>query len=145
MNEPIDIEFVTQWRAAMNQLVKKLRKQSPSGQHLSLTERSTMSQLYQNQNMQPSELAANEHITNQSMSQVLNHLDELGYIVRTPSEVDKRRVHISLTVNGKAIWEQLKHERDEWLHKAIAATCSTEEQELFKQIIKPLRKLVDFK
>ena len=145
MNKPIDIEIVTQWRAAMNQLVKKLRKQSPSGQHLSLTERSTMSQLYQNQSMLPSELAANEHITNQSMSQVLNHLDEFGYIRRTPSDIDKRKVHISLTETGQATWTQLKHERDEWLHKAIISTCTPEEQELFKQMIGPLQKLVDFK
>src|SRR5215469_16463809 len=138
MSQSINIEFVTELRAAINQLVKKLRRESPSGQHLSLTERSTMAQLYQNQNMLPSELAANEHITNQSMSQILNHLDELGYILRTPSDEDKRKVHISLTEKGKATWTQLKHERDEWLHQAIITVCTPEEQELFKQIIGPL-------
>lgn len=145
MSEPIDIEFVTQWRATMNQLVKKLRKQSPSGQHLSLTERSTMAQLYQSGSLLPSELAANEHITNQSMSQVLNKLDELGYILRTPSGTDKRKVNISLTEKGSAVWAQLKHERDEWLHKAITSVCTPEEQDLFRHIIRPLQKVVDFK
>ena len=145
MRYSINIETVTELRGAINQLVKKLRKQSPSGQHLSLTERSTMSQLYQNGSMLPSELAANEHITNQSMSQILNNLDELGYILRTPSETDKRKVHVSLTEKGTDTWMQLKHERDEWLHAAITAVCTEEEQALFQQIIRPLQKVIDLK
>ena len=115
MDQEKDIQFASELRAVINKLVKKLRKESPTGQKFSLTERSTMSALYQHGALLPSELAAMEMITNQSMSQVLNHLSELGYIVRVPSETDKRKVNISLTEEGEKIFLQFKHERDEWL------------------------------
>ena len=145
MDQQADLQFVPELRAAINKLVKKLRKESPTGQKFSLTERSTMSSLYQHKALQPSELAAMEMITNQSMSQVLNHLFEMGYIVRIPSETDKRKVNISLSAEGENIFLQLRHERDEWLQQAVAQACTPYEQELLKQVIAPLTKLAAFK
>ena len=130
MDQQQDIQFASELRATINKLVKKLRKESPTGQKFSLTERSTMSSLYQHKALLPSELAAIEMITNQSMSQVLNHLSEMGYIVRVPSETDKRKVNISLSAEGENIFLQLKHERDEWLQMAIAKACSPQELSL---------------
>lgn len=145
MDQEQDIQFASELRAAINKLVKKLRKESPTGQKFSLTERSTMSALYQHKALLPSELAAMEMITNQSMSQVLNHLFEMGYIIRAPSETDKRKVNISLSAEGENIFLQFKHERDEWLQNAIKQACSPEDQELLKRVIGPLTKLVEFK
>ncbi len=104
-----------------------------------------MALLYQNKAMLPSELAATEMITNQSMSQVLNHLSELGYIVRLVSETDKRKVNISLSEEGESTLLRFRHERDEWLLKTIKAACTPEEQDVLKQAIGPLTKLIDFK
>jgi DNA-binding MarR family transcriptional regulator len=94
--------------------------------------------------MLPSELASIEKITNQSMSQILSHLDELGYIVRTPSETDKRKVFISLSESGESILMKMRSEREEWLIKAINDTCTHQERELLKKVITPLTKLVDY-
>jgi DNA-binding MarR family transcriptional regulator len=141
----IDIQFASELRNVITRLIKKLRKESPTSQRLSMTERSTMSLLQQHKILLPGELAAMEMITNQSMSQVLNHLYELGYITRTPSKTDKRKVIISLSGKGEEILELFRHERDEWIIKAIAETCSPEEQTMLKQIIVPLTKIVDYK
>ena len=103
-----------------------------------------MALLDQHDVLLPGELASMEMITGQSMSQVLNHLFELGYITRSISEADKRKINISLSANGKNILLQFRHERDEWLAKAINATCSPEEQQLLQQAIVPLKKLVDY-
>jgi len=142
MNSNADIQFASDLRSTITRLVKKLRKESPTGQQLSLTERSTMAQLYQNKAMLPSELAANEMITNQSMSQVLNHLSELGYITRTASETDGRKVNISLSELGEHTLQQFRHERDEWLADTIAHVCTPEELELLKQALVPLGKII---
>lgn len=142
MNSNADIQFASDLRSTITRLVKKLRRESPTGQRLSLTERSTMAELYRNKAMLPSELATNEMITNQSMSQVLNHLSELGYITRTASETDGRKVNISLSEHGEQTLLQFRHERDEWLADAIARACSPEEQELLKQVLVPLGKIV---
>lgn len=94
--------------------------------------------------MLPSELARQEKVTTQSMSQILNHLGDLGYIVRTPSETDKRKVMISLSETGQALLTNARHEGNEWLNKAITQTCSPEEQAILRQALGPLGKLVDF-
>jgi len=137
-------QLATDLRTATARLIKKLRKQSVTGQQLSLTERSTMSLLLQHKELLPSELAAMEKITNQSMSQILNHLFELGFISRRPSETDKRKVIISLTDEGEKTFLQVRAERDEWLLRAIAETCTEEEVQALQLAIGPLTKLVDF-
>jgi DNA-binding MarR family transcriptional regulator len=139
-----DHTLATDLGTVIIRLVKKLRKESATGQQLSLTERSTLSLLHQHKQMLPSELASMEKITNQSMSQVLSNLLKLGYIVRTASETDKRKVIISLTTAGEEMILQRKSERDQWLTRAIRETCNEEEVALMRQLIGPLTKLVDF-
>ncbi len=139
-----NLEFVSDLRTSVTRLTKKLRKESATGLQLSLTERSTLASLYQYKEMLPNELAAQEKITNQSMSGILANLLKLGYITRTASETDKRKVLIKLTADGEKTMLRIRGERDQWLAKAIEATCTKEEQELLKQVIKPLTKIVDF-
>ena len=137
-------QYASELRTVITRLIKKLRRESVSGQHLSLTERSTIALLYQYTELLPGELAAMEKITSQSMSQILNHLLQLGYIIRTASKTDKRKVIISLTQAGENVLLQVRNERDEWLSKAIEQTCTEEEKKLLKQVIIPLTKIVDF-
>ena len=140
-----DLQFASDLRTVITRLVKKLRKKSITGQQLSLTERSTLSLLLSSEKgMLPSELASLEKITNQSMSQILSGFLEKGYIIRTNSETDKRKVIISITEKGKAIILQVLSERDEWLNEALRETCTEDERELIKKALGPLTKLVDF-
>jgi len=94
--------------------------------------------------MLASELALMEKITTQSMSQVVNHLFELGLIVKTPSETDKRKVLISLSDTGKEIIEKARTEKDEWLSDAIAEALTQEEHNALTKALGALTKLVDF-
>ncbi len=139
-----ELQLASDLRTVVTRLVKKLRKESVTGQQLSLTERSTLALLQQHRELLPSELAAMEKITNQSMSQIVNHLLKMGFINRTASKTDGRKVIISLTEQGEAIILKVRNERDEWLAKAIKETCTANEEVLLKQIIGPLTKLVDF-
>ena len=130
-------------RTVVTRLVKKLRKKSEIGKQLSLTQRSTLATLYQ-QEMLPGELAAMEKITNQSMSQVLNHLEGLQLIKRKPSLTDKRKVVVSISEIGVNLLLQMRQERNYWLSRAIAETCGPHEQEILLKAIGPLTKLIDF-
>lgn len=143
MAQNSNLELASELRGVLARLIRKLRKESVTGQQLSLTERSTLSALYQQKQMLPSELASSEKITNQSMSQILNHLLELGYITRTPSDTDKRKVLISLTESGVKTLLQVRSERNEWLAKAISDSCDEDEIDLLKNVIGPLTRLVD--
>jgi DNA-binding MarR family transcriptional regulator len=144
MSENKDLQLASDLRTVVTRLVKKLRKQSITGQQLSLTERSVLALLNQQGSLLPSELASMEKITNQSMSQILSHLMELGFINRTASDTDGRKVLISLTGDGEHMILQMRSERDEWLAKAIKAGCTKDEEALLKQAVGLLTKLVDF-
>ncbi|AMR30973.1 hypothetical protein A0256_05805 [Mucilaginibacter sp. PAMC 26640] len=140
----IDREFLAaELRTVITRLVKKLRKKSEIGQQLSLTQRSTLATLYQKE-MLPSELAALEKITNQSMSQILNHLEDLELINRKASETDKRKVVVSISDKGTDLLLKMREERNHWLSRAIADTCAPQEQEILLKAIGPLTKLLDF-
>lgn len=144
MAKQTDIQLSSELRTVITRLIKKLRKHSVTGMSLSLTERSTMSLLDQHGELLPNELAAMEKITNQSMSQILNHLFELGYINRRISKVDKRKSIISLSAKGASVLKQVRSERDNWLYHALSKTCSPEEINSLKKALHPLKKLVDF-
>lgn len=140
-----DIELASELRSTVARLTKKLRKRSVTGMTLSLTERSVLGLLLTAGEMLPNELATAEKITNQSMSQILNHLSELGYIKRRNSKEDKRKSFISLTPSGTAVINRVRNEKDNWLYNAIIKNCTGEEIAVLKKALLPLKKLVDFK
>ncbi len=121
MDEEQNSQLATDLRMVITRLIKKLRIKSTTGKNLSLTERSTLALLDQHKELFPNELAAMEKITTQSMSQILNHLLELGFINRRLSKTDKRKSIISLSKTGQNILYKVRNERDEWLNKALQA------------------------
>lgn len=139
-----DLQLASELRMVITRLIKKLRSKASASDKLSLTERSTIVLLDQHKELLPNELAAMEKVTTQSMSQILNHLVELGYINRIISNTDRRKAIISLSEKGQQMLHQVRNERDEWLNRALAETCSAEEQEILRQALLPLTKLVDF-
>ncbi|MBS1526890.1 MAG: MarR family transcriptional regulator [Bacteroidetes bacterium] len=138
------MQLAADLRAVLSRMIKKLRKESATSQQLSLTERSTMGLLYQHKELLPSELASMEKITNQSMSQIVGHLSELGYVNRKTSDADKRKVFISLTENGEKTLLQMRSERAAWLARAIMEKCTSEEEAVLRRAIDILAKMVDF-
>lgn len=136
--------LASELRTVITRLIKKLRIKSTTSEKLSLTERSTIALLDQHKELLPNELATMEKITTQSMSQILNHLLQLGYITRRISKTDKRKSIITLSKTGQNILYKVRNERDEWLNKALQETCSGKEQEMLRRAIVPLTRLVDF-
>lgn len=135
--------LATELRPVLTRLVRKMRKLSQASSMLSQTERSVLV-LLENQQMLSAELALIEKITPQSMGQVLNHLSALDLISKNISETDKRKIYISLSPKGLEMIQTVRHERDEWLSKAIAEVCTENEQLILKEAIGPLIKLVDY-
>src|SRR5580693_1902180 len=95
-----DKEIAAKLRVVMSRLIKILRTEMKSDDLLSLTERSTLALVYQYTAILPSELSAMEKVTGQSMSQIINKLLSRGYVKKTPSRTDKRKVIITITAAG---------------------------------------------
>lgn len=139
------IELASSLRLAISILSKGLRKQIYEINTYSMTELDTLSYLFRNPKLLPTELAALTHITTQSMSQILNKMEKLGIIKKTPSKEDKRKVYISLTSTGKKIILKTRYERDEWLKSTIEKTLSEEEKDLLVKVLPVLNKLTEIK
>jgi DNA-binding MarR family transcriptional regulator len=138
-------ELASSLRDIVSRMHKRLRREVKSVDNLSLTEVTTLSYLYTNGSMYPSELAEVTMVKAQSMSQIITHLKELGIITKTPSDTDKRKVAISLTDFGKQMVEQTRYERDEWMDDAIEKNLSAAEKKTLLEAVALMNKLTDYK
>jgi DNA-binding MarR family transcriptional regulator len=136
-------EIASALRGAVSDMHKRLRKQAYSAGGLSITETFTLSYLYREKSLSPSELAEINKIKKQSMSQVLAHLEELKLIRRVVSKEDKRKVAISLTGMGEKMVEKTRYERDEWLAQAIRERLGEKELKVLAAAIPMLQQIAD--
>jgi DNA-binding MarR family transcriptional regulator len=135
-------ELASSLRTAVSNLHKSLRKQADPVKEYSMTEVETISHLFRNPSLLPTELAALTRITTQSMSQILKKMEEQGIIKRTPSKDDRRKVFISLTALGKKMVEKVRYAKDEWLKNAIEKQLNNKEKDLLEKALPVLNKLI---
>lgn len=143
MAEINDIELASRLRMSISRLIKVIKSEVKHDEILSLTERSTLSLVYQYSGILPSELAAREKVTGQSMSQIINKLHLNGYILKTPSQEDKRKVLITITSSGREYIDLKRTKSQEWLAKAISERTTEEEKKTLMNVIPILTKLFD--
>ncbi|RFM25627.1 MarR family winged helix-turn-helix transcriptional regulator [Deminuibacter soli] len=132
MSDKQDLAIAAEIRIAVSRILRQFRKQVVNFP-VSMTEQTTLALLDQHEKMLPSELAAIERITAQSMSQVLNNLHSLGYIHKEVSTEDKRKIYISLSKTGLEVLNSIRTKRNEWLANAMAKTLTAEEKKVLKQ------------
>ncbi len=138
-----DMEVAAALRTVIHRLVKLLRRQTHEKGSFSLTERSVMGSLYQLGEQPPSTLAQLEKVTSQSMSQIINNLDEAGMISKTPSGADKRKVLLSLSPVGRAYVEDARDRKQEWLAHALQEKVNDKEKEILTEALKILIKIIE--
>ena len=138
-----DIEIAATLRTVIHRLVKLLRRQTHEKGSFSLTERSVMGSLYQQDGLPPSALAQVEKVTTQSMSQIINNLCELELIEKTPSGADRRMVLLSLTAKGKQYVEDNRQRKQEWLAHALQLKASPAEKDVLMEAMKILIKIIE--
>ena len=124
---------------------KRLRKQTYSADELSLTEATTLSYLYREKTLSPSELADINKIRKQSMTQVLQRLEQLKLTRRVVSKDDKRKAAISLTGKGIKMVEKSRHERDVWLAGAIKEVLGEKGARVLAEAVPLLVRIADAK
>ena len=135
-------ELSSALRTVISALHKGLRKQMYSVDSYSMTEIDTIRHLMRNERLLPSELAVLAKITTQSMSQILNKMENMGIITKTRSENDKRKIYVSLTEYGRGMVKQTRCEREEWLRGQIEQKLTDDEQAMVAAILPVLRKLL---
>jgi DNA-binding MarR family transcriptional regulator len=143
MRHTEDIELAENLRVVISRLVKILRTQTKNDELLSLTESSTLAVIHDYKEILPSELAAAEKVTAQSMSQIIKKLLNHGFIKRTSSTTDKRKVLITITAAGIKTVEKRRSERQEWLARSIGEKITQKEKEVLMNAIPVMATLVN--
>jgi DNA-binding MarR family transcriptional regulator len=138
-----DIEIAAGLRTVLSRLTKVLRRETRNDEMLSLTERSILGLIDQVPGLLPTELAAMEKVTTQSISQVINHLSGLGFVNKSPSLDDKRKVLLTLTASGREYVGRLRQEKQEWLARILQEKVTPREKETLAAAINILTKLID--
>ncbi|MGW4059651.1 MarR family winged helix-turn-helix transcriptional regulator [Amycolatopsis sp. NPDC004747] len=105
-------------RGVVGQLHRRLRHVDNAG-ILTPSQSAVLHRLHREGAATQGELAAAEHVRQQSMAATLGVLDELGYLARTPDPADRRRVVISLSDAGRDTVRGIQQHRDEWLAQAL--------------------------
>ena len=141
MKHTENIELAENLRVVISRLVKILRTQTKNDELLSLTESSTLAVIYHYKEILPSELASAEKVTAQSMSQIIKKLLDRGFIKRTSSKTDKRKVLITITAAGMNAVEKRRSERQEWLARSIGEKTTQKEKEVLMNAIAVMAKL----
>ncbi|MEV6445247.1 MarR family transcriptional regulator [Amycolatopsis sp. NPDC051716] len=113
-------------RGVVGQLHRRLRQVDNAG-ILTPSQSAVLHRLHREGPATQGELAAAEHVRQQSMAATLGVLDELGYLGRTPDPADRRRVVISLSDAGRDTVRGIQQHRDEWLAQALLDELSPAE------------------
>ncbi|WP_120493891.1 MarR family winged helix-turn-helix transcriptional regulator [Microbacterium phyllosphaerae] len=89
-------------------------------------------------------LAERERVTAPSMTNMINGLEEQGYVIRTPDAEDRRRVQVDITEAGTEIVAQTIKRRDELLAEMLGELDFTEEElATLREASALMRKVVD--
>ncbi|GHF61974.1 DNA-binding MarR family transcriptional regulator [Amycolatopsis bartoniae] len=126
-------------RGVLGQLHRRLRHVGNAGV-LTPSQSAVLSRLHRDGPATQTQLAAAEHVRQQSMAATLGVLDELGYLRRTPDPHDGRRTVISLSDLGTRTVRGVHQHREEWLATALAG-FTREERETIDRALPLLERL----
>jgi DNA-binding MarR family transcriptional regulator len=127
-------------RGVIGQLRRRLR-QVDNAEVLTPTQSAVLARLDREGPATQAQLAAAEHVRQQSMAATLGVLDELGYLERDRDPADGRRVVISLSELGEKTVRGVFQHREEWLAAALARGLTEEERRTIADALPLLRRL----
>jgi DNA-binding MarR family transcriptional regulator len=129
-------------RGVVGQLHRRLRHVDNAG-ILTPSQSAVLNRLHREGPATQGELAAAEHVRQQSMAATLGVLDELGYLARTPDPADRRRVVISLSDAGRDTVRGIQQNRDEWLARALLDELSPAELDAVTRALPLLQRVAE--
>jgi len=124
-----DLLLAESLRWGVSRLASRLRAEQPgSGRALTRLAASVLANLRHSGALTPSELAAVEGMQVQSLTRVLNELEEQDRIRRSRSDVDARRQNVVITDAGRDALQEHVRDGNRWLAEALVQTLSPAER-----------------
>ncbi|WP_280272967.1 MarR family winged helix-turn-helix transcriptional regulator [Nocardia wallacei] len=139
-----DLRLAESVRWAVSRLSSRLRAEQPgSGRPLTRLAASVLANLAHSGPLTASKLAAIEGLQVQSLTRVLNELDDLGRIRRSRSDIDARQHDIVITDTGREALREHVRDGNVWLATALRHTLSDAERGVLAIAAGLLRELAD--
>ncbi|ARI52468.1 MULTISPECIES: MarR family transcriptional regulator [Streptomyces] len=128
---PESAAVAAELRAATGQLTRRVKREDrmPVGQV------AVLGALDRSGAMTTSELAADQRVRPQSMARAVGLLMDQGLITRRAHPTDGRKSLVELSAAGRALLEEERGRRTDWLAHAIESELSPEERELLARAI----------
>ncbi len=125
-------------RIVLSRLIRRLRNEH----RFPLTQAAVLGVLERDGPRSIGELATQESVRPQSMSQTICELETEGLIKRRPDPSDGRRTQIALTAFGHVALEADRAAREGWLARKIAG-FTPEEQQILRDAVDLLNRVAD--
>jgi DNA-binding MarR family transcriptional regulator len=129
-------------REISGKLTRRLREQAPPGD-LTWSQVVALGRLYRDGPATLSALARAENMRSQSMGAIIAPMEEAGLVVGSPDPADGRQTILSLTRKARALVQDTRLAREDWLFRVIQATLSPQEQDELAAALGLLKRIVD--
>ena len=139
VNDPTDV--ANRLRPVLLQLNRQLRRESQS---LGVTgsQAALLHLIRSNSGMGVNELAEREGMSAAAMSGYVDRLERAGFVARTRSGEDRRRVGLAVTPEGVRILRAVRSRRTAWLASRLRG-LSKREIDVIDDAIAPLARLLE--
>jgi len=128
-------------RAVIFKLSRRLRR-TAAGHGLSLTRVSVLSTIVRDGSIGITALARREDLNPTMLSRALGELADQGLVRKVPDPYDRRAALIEPTDDGRALYEQIQHERVDLLNVQLA-DLTAEEHELVERALPVLEAMTE--
>ena len=125
---PSSVRAARDLRVAVSRLRRRLVDVADTHE-LTPSQLSVLSRLGKEGPASASDLAAAERIRPQSVAATLAVLEERGLVVRRPDPGDGRRQLVSLSPAGRALFDDRRRHREEWLSRALEERLTESERQ----------------
>lgn len=118
--------LASELRLSVMRLRRRLVSERDPANALSLGAMAVLAGLERHGDLTLGALAQRERVQPPSMTRTVNCLEEAGYVVRLPGEVDRRQVLVSVTDKGREVLFADRARRTEWLAQRLAELTESE-------------------
>jgi DNA-binding MarR family transcriptional regulator len=116
-------------RDAITRFNRRLRQTRPLGE-ITMSQLSALQSLEAHGALTPRELAELERVQPPTLTRIVARLEEKGLIARTPHPTDGRQSILAASPAGRALVDEVRRSRDEWLAQSLAKLTPEERETL---------------
>jgi MarR family 2-MHQ and catechol resistance regulon transcriptional repressor len=111
--------------------------------NLSITEFSVLEVLYQKGKQTIQHIGNSILVSSGSMTYVIDRLEQKGFLNRSDCPDDRRVIHVSLTVDGNKLMENIMPKHQEWVDN-IFSSLNNDESDLIVKLLKKVSKRIEY-